>query len=111
MCILYNPYTYFLKNVRVGDKFRMIIDIIISKLYFEGGYKCECKEGTSLDVSGSICIDSRRGTCWRDVNDNTEQCEKSLNGLTLKSECCCSAIGVAWGSPCEKCDASRYDFT
>ena len=30
----------------------------------------------------------------------------SLLGLTLKSECCCSAIGVAWGSPCEKCDPS-----
>ena len=72
----------------------------------DGGYQCECKEGTSLDSSGSICIDSRRGTCWRDVNANTQQCENSLLGLTLKSECCCSAIGVAWGSPCEKCDPS-----
>jgi hypothetical protein len=29
-----------------------------------------------------------------------------LPGLTLKSECCCSAIGLAWGSPCEGCDPS-----
>jgi hypothetical protein len=33
------------------------------------------------------------------------QCENNLRGVMLKTECCCS-VGVAWGSPCEKCDRS-----
>ena len=37
----------------------------------------------------------------------TDQCENNLLGLTLKSACCCSAIGLAWGSPCEKCNPSE----
>ena len=69
-----------------------------------GGYKCECQIGSSLDPTGQMCVDSRRGTCWRAINDLNQQCENNLLGLTLKSECCCSAIGAAWGSPCEKCD-------
>ena len=69
-----------------------------------GGYKCQCESGSSLDPTGQMCIDSRRGTCWRAINDLTEKCENNLLGLTLKSECCCSAIGLAWGSPCEKCN-------
>ena len=47
------------------------------------------------------------GTCWRAINSLTDQCENNLLGLTLKSACCCSAIGLAWGSPCEKCNPSE----
>ncbi len=72
----------------------------------EGGYKCECDPGSSLDPSGTVCLDSRRGSCWTALNPVTNQCENNLPGLSLKSECCCS-LGLAWGSPCEKCDPAR----
>ena len=26
-----------------------------------GGYKCQCQSGTSLDPTGQVCVDSRRG--------------------------------------------------
>lgn len=69
----------------------------------QGSYRCECSSGFVLDSTGRFCIDSRKGTCWTDINSG--QCENSLSSLTLKSECCCS-VGVGWGSPCEPCDRS-----
>ena len=42
-----------------------------------GGYKCQCESGSSLDPTGQMCIDSRRGTCWRAINDLTEKCENN----------------------------------
>ena len=31
------------------------------------------------------------------------RCEGSVHSHITKAECCWSAVGVAWGSPCEKC--------
>ncbi|XP_056393271.1 fibrillin-2 [Hyla sarda] len=66
-----------------------------------GSFQCECSPGSKLDSTGLICIDSLKGTCWLNVQDN--RCEVNINGATLKSECC-STLGAAWGSPCEKCE-------
>nr|CAI5824069.1 unnamed protein product [Callosobruchus analis] len=71
-----------------------------------GSYKCECDPGSVLDNTGRICIDNRKGSCWTTLNRG--RCENNLPLLSLRSECCCS-VGVAWGSPCEKCNRNECD--
>ncbi|XP_032070485.1 fibrillin-2 [Thamnophis elegans] len=66
-----------------------------------GSFICECLSGSKLDSTGFICIDSLKGTCWLNIQDN--RCEVNLHGATLKSECC-ATLGAAWGSPCERCE-------
>ncbi|KAH0628173.1 hypothetical protein JD844_009001 [Phrynosoma platyrhinos] len=66
-----------------------------------GSFICECSSGSKLDSTGFICIDSLKGTCWLNIQDN--RCEVNINGGTLKSECC-ATLGAAWGSPCERCE-------
>ncbi|XP_063820322.1 fibrillin-2 [Pseudophryne corroboree] len=66
-----------------------------------GSFHCECSPGSKLDSTSRICIDSLKGTCWLNIQD--DRCEVNINGATLKSECCAS-LGAAWGSPCERCE-------
>uniref|UniRef100_A0A8D1TIW8 Fibrillin 3 n=1 Tax=Sus scrofa TaxID=9823 RepID=A0A8D1TIW8_PIG len=66
-----------------------------------GSYACECAPGSRLGPSGTVCLDSTKGTCWLKVQDG--RCEANLPGATLRSECC-ATLGAAWGSPCERCD-------
>uniref|UniRef100_UPI00358F92B7 fibrillin-2-like n=1 Tax=Myxine glutinosa TaxID=7769 RepID=UPI00358F92B7 len=66
-----------------------------------GSFVCECSTGTKVDDTGTICIDSVKGTCWMQILDN--RCEVNINGGTMKSECC-ATLGAAWGSPCEPCE-------
>uniref|UniRef100_A0A8C3X9N4 Fibrillin 3 n=1 Tax=Catagonus wagneri TaxID=51154 RepID=A0A8C3X9N4_9CETA len=66
-----------------------------------GSYACECAPGSRLGPSGTVCLDSTKGTCWWKVQDG--RCEANLPGATLRSECC-ATLGAAWGSPCERCD-------
>ncbi|KAM9367882.1 fibrillin-2 [Phaethornis superciliosus] len=66
-----------------------------------GSFNCECSPGSKLDSTRLICIDSLKGTCWLNIQDN--RCEANINGATLKSECC-ATLGAAWGSPCERCE-------
>ncbi|XP_041363896.1 fibrillin-2-like [Gigantopelta aegis] len=66
-------------------------------------FRCECDVGTTLDSTGRICVDNRRGACWLEITNG--QCEKNINSMTLRSECC-GSIGKAWGSPCEPCPTS-----
>nr|XP_014340413.1 PREDICTED: fibrillin-3 [Latimeria chalumnae] len=65
-----------------------------------GSFVCECSPGSKLDSTGTLCVDSMKGTCWLNIQD--ERCEVNINGATLKSECC-ATLGAAWGSPCERC--------
>ena len=51
-------------------------------------------------VHVSVCVDTRRSTCWVLVVD--DRCEGSVHADITKAECCAS-VGQAWGSPCEKC--------
>ncbi|CAH0559244.1 unnamed protein product [Brassicogethes aeneus] len=71
-----------------------------------GSYRCDCDPGSILDSTGRICIDNRKGSCWTKLNQG--RCENNLPLLSRRQECCCS-IGVAWGSPCERCDRSICD--
>ncbi|XP_072384771.1 fibrillin-1-like [Diabrotica undecimpunctata] len=71
-----------------------------------GSYKCECDPGSVLDNTGRICIDNRKGSCWTTLNRG--RCENDLPQLSRRSECCCS-VGVAWGSPCERCNRNECD--
>ncbi|MGH0175719.1 UNVERIFIED_CONTAM: hypothetical protein FKN15_071488 [Acipenser sinensis] len=66
-----------------------------------GSFNCECSHGSKLDSTNTICVDSMKGTCWLNINDG--RCEVNINGATLKSECC-STLGAAWGSPCDRCE-------
>uniref|UniRef100_A0AAZ3Q2V8 Fibrillin 2b n=1 Tax=Oncorhynchus tshawytscha TaxID=74940 RepID=A0AAZ3Q2V8_ONCTS len=68
---------------------------------FAGSFNCECSHGSKLDSTNTICVDSMKGTCWLNIQDG--RCEVNINGATLKSECC-STLGAAWGSPCERCE-------
>lgn len=45
-----------------------------------------------------------KSTCWLTIQDS--RCEVNINGATLKSECC-STLGAAWGSPCERCEIGQ----
>ncbi|XP_050313522.1 fibrillin-2-like [Anthonomus grandis grandis] len=71
-----------------------------------GSYKCECDPGSVLDNTGRICIDNRKGSCWTKLNHG--RCENNLPQLSKRTECCCS-IGVAWGSPCERCTRNECE--
>ncbi|XP_065169457.1 fibrillin-2-like [Atheta coriaria] len=71
-----------------------------------GSYKCECDPGSVLDNTGRICIDNRKGSCWTKMNHG--RCENNLPQLSRRQECCCS-IGVAWGSPCERCNRNECE--
>ncbi|XP_025772212.1 fibrillin-3 [Puma concolor] len=66
-----------------------------------GSYACECAPGSRLGPSGTVCLDSTRGTCWLQVQDG--RCEANLHGASLRSQCC-ATLGAAWGSPCERCE-------
>uniref|UniRef100_A0A452UGX3 Fibrillin 3 n=1 Tax=Ursus maritimus TaxID=29073 RepID=A0A452UGX3_URSMA len=66
-----------------------------------GSYACECDPGSRLGPSGTVCLDSTKGTCWLKVQEG--RCEANLHGASLRSECC-ATLGAAWGSPCERCE-------
>ncbi|XP_023560870.1 fibrillin-3 isoform X3 [Octodon degus] len=66
-----------------------------------GSYSCACAPGSRLGPSGTVCIDSTKGTCWLQIQDG--HCEVILQGASLRSECC-ATLGAAWGSPCQRCN-------
>nr|XP_054395512.1 fibrillin-3 isoform X14 [Pongo abelii] len=70
-------------------------------LNLAGSYTCKCAPGSRLDPSGTICLDSTKGTCWLKIQES--RCEVNLQGASLRSECC-ATLGAAWGSPCERCE-------
>ncbi|XP_060068909.1 fibrillin-2-like [Ylistrum balloti] len=66
-----------------------------------GSFRCICREpGASLDSTGRICVDNRKGACWLEIRNG--MCENNMRALVTKGECC-GSIGKAWGSPCEIC--------
>uniref|UniRef100_A0AAY5EYQ0 Fibrillin 2b n=1 Tax=Electrophorus electricus TaxID=8005 RepID=A0AAY5EYQ0_ELEEL len=67
-----------------------------------GSYRCECSEGFEPSVTGTECIDNRRGFCFTEVLQiMCQQTSTNRNSVT-KSECCCNG-GRGWGPQCELC--------
>lgn len=51
-------------------------------------------------------LDNRKGSCWTRLVHG--RCENNLPQLSRRAECCCS-VGVAWGSPCERCNRNECE--
>ncbi|XP_008270273.3 latent-transforming growth factor beta-binding protein 2 [Oryctolagus cuniculus] len=71
-----------------------------------GSYLCTCKPGLMLDPSRSRCVSDKavsmqQGLCYRSLGSGT--CTLPLAQQITKQICCCSRVGKAWGSECEKC--------
>uniref|UniRef100_A0A8C2V721 Latent-transforming growth factor beta-binding protein 2 n=1 Tax=Chinchilla lanigera TaxID=34839 RepID=A0A8C2V721_CHILA len=71
-----------------------------------GSYLCTCRPGLMLDPSRSRCVSDKavsmqQGLCYRSLGPGT--CALPLAQKITKQICCCSRVGKAWGSKCEKC--------
>ncbi|XP_043775587.1 latent-transforming growth factor beta-binding protein 2 isoform X2 [Cervus elaphus] len=71
-----------------------------------GSYLCTCRPGLLLDPSRSRCVSDKavsmqQGLCYRLLGPGT--CALPLAQRITKQICCCSRVGKAWGSLCEKC--------
>ncbi|XP_030617810.1 latent-transforming growth factor beta-binding protein 2 [Delphinapterus leucas] len=71
-----------------------------------GSYLCTCRPGLLLDPSRSRCVSDKaismqQGLCYRSLGPGT--CTLPLAQQITKQICCCSRVGKAWGSKCEKC--------
>uniref|UniRef100_A0A8C7BNQ4 Latent-transforming growth factor beta-binding protein 2 n=1 Tax=Neovison vison TaxID=452646 RepID=A0A8C7BNQ4_NEOVI len=71
-----------------------------------GSYLCTCGPGLMLDPSRSRCVSDKaismqQGLCYRSVGPGT--CALPLAQSITKQICCCSRVGKAWGSQCERC--------
>ncbi|XP_047395607.1 latent-transforming growth factor beta-binding protein 2 isoform X3 [Sciurus carolinensis] len=71
-----------------------------------GSYLCTCRPGLMLDPSRSRCVSDKavsmqQGLCYRSLGTGT--CALPLVQQITKQICCCSRVGKAWGSKCEKC--------
>nr|XP_054303867.1 latent-transforming growth factor beta-binding protein 2 isoform X1 [Pongo pygmaeus] len=71
-----------------------------------GSYLCTCRPGLMLDPSRSRCVSDKaismlQGLCYRLLGPGT--CTLPLAQRITKQICCCSRVGKAWGSECEKC--------
>ncbi|XP_029095628.1 latent-transforming growth factor beta-binding protein 2 isoform X2 [Monodon monoceros] len=71
-----------------------------------GSYLCTCRPGLLLDPSRSRCVSDKaismqQGLCYRLLGPGT--CTLPLAQQITKQICCCSRVGKAWGSKCEKC--------
>eukprot|EP00069_Balaena_mysticetus_P016877 bmy_10176T0 len=71
-----------------------------------GSYLCTCRPGLLLDPSRSRCVSDKavsmqQELCYRLLGPGT--CTLPLAQRITKQICCCSRVGKAWGSKCEKC--------
>ncbi|ELV09892.1 Latent-transforming growth factor beta-binding protein 2 [Tupaia chinensis] len=71
-----------------------------------GSFLCTCRPGLMLDPSRSRCVSDKavsmqQGLCYRSLESGT--CTLPLAQRITKQICCCSRVGKAWGSECEKC--------
>uniref|UniRef100_A0A665WA94 Latent-transforming growth factor beta-binding protein 4 n=1 Tax=Echeneis naucrates TaxID=173247 RepID=A0A665WA94_ECHNA len=71
-----------------------------------GSYRCTCKPGYMLDSARSHCVSDKavsdqRALCYRSVSVGT--CSLPLAQHITKQICCCSRVGKAWGSGCDRC--------
>ncbi|XP_005746909.1 fibrillin-1 isoform X1 [Pundamilia nyererei] len=72
-----------------------------------GSYHCNCPPDFELNPTRVGCVDTRSGSCFRDVRlrgDASENldCSNEIGVGVSKASCCCS-MGKGWGNPCELC--------
>uniref|UniRef100_A0A4W5QM39 Latent-transforming growth factor beta-binding protein 1 n=1 Tax=Hucho hucho TaxID=62062 RepID=A0A4W5QM39_9TELE len=77
-----------------------------------GSYRCTCKPGYMLDPARSHCVSDKavsdqRGMCYRSASAGT--CSLPLTQHITKQICCCSRVGKAWGTACERCPLPDTD--
>uniref|UniRef100_A0A674AN72 Latent-transforming growth factor beta-binding protein 1 n=1 Tax=Salmo trutta TaxID=8032 RepID=A0A674AN72_SALTR len=77
-----------------------------------GSYRCTCKPGYMLDPARSHCVSDKavsdqRGMCYRSASAGT--CSLPLTQHITKQICCCSRVGTAWGTACERCPLPDTD--
>ncbi|XP_075388541.1 latent-transforming growth factor beta-binding protein 2 isoform X2 [Tenrec ecaudatus] len=72
----------------------------------QGSYVCTCRPGLMLDPARSRCVSDKAvsvhpGLCYRWLGQGA--CTLPLAQRITKQICCCSRVGKAWGTECEKC--------
>uniref|UniRef100_A0A8C7FEW8 Latent-transforming growth factor beta-binding protein 1 n=1 Tax=Oncorhynchus kisutch TaxID=8019 RepID=A0A8C7FEW8_ONCKI len=77
-----------------------------------GSYRCTCKPGYMLDPARSHCVSDKavsdqRGMCYRSASAGI--CSLPLTQHITKQICCCSRVGKAWGTACERCPLPDTD--
>ncbi|XP_064809909.1 latent-transforming growth factor beta-binding protein 2-like isoform X1 [Oncorhynchus masou masou] len=77
-----------------------------------GSYRCTCKPGYMLDPARSHCVSDKavsdqRGMCYRSASAGI--CSLPLAQHITKQICCCSRVGKAWGTACERCPLPDTD--
>ncbi|KAM9842615.1 latent-transforming growth factor beta-binding protein 2-like [Aulostomus maculatus] len=78
----------------------------------KGSYKCICKLGFMLDPARSHCVSDKavsaqKALCYRSVSAGT--CSLPLSQHITKQICCCSRVGKAWGTGCDRCPLPGSD--
>ncbi|XP_041795911.1 latent-transforming growth factor beta-binding protein 4 isoform X3 [Chelmon rostratus] len=75
-----------------------------------GSYSCVCRVGFILDASHGICISQsviseEKGQCYRVLGSGQgpSSCSLPIARNITKQICCCSRVGKAWGSDCQRC--------
>ncbi|XP_077996106.1 latent-transforming growth factor beta-binding protein 3-like isoform X2 [Glandiceps talaboti] len=71
-----------------------------------GSYQCSCNIGFSLDSSGTLCVASVTGKCFR--RNPRGSCSDAVGNRMTQMQCCCS-IGKAWGGNCDACPRRGTD--
>ncbi|XP_060735308.1 latent-transforming growth factor beta-binding protein 2-like [Tachysurus vachellii] len=78
----------------------------------KGSYRCTCKPGYMLDAARSQCVSDKavsveQASCYRSILPGS--CSHPLAQKITKQICCCSRVGKAWGSACERCPLPDTD--
>ncbi|CAN9502211.1 unnamed protein product [Ophioblennius macclurei] len=78
----------------------------------KGSYRCVCKPGYMLDHDRSHCVSDKavsvhRAQCYRSISAGS--CSLPLVNHLTKQICCCSRVGKAWGSACDRCPLPGSD--
>ncbi|KAM9465805.1 latent-transforming growth factor beta-binding protein 1-like [Clarias gariepinus] len=77
-----------------------------------GSYRCTCKPGYMLDAARSQCVSDKavsmeKASCYRFISPSS--CSHPMAQKITKQICCCSRVGKAWGSACERCPLPDTD--
>ncbi|XP_063058790.1 latent-transforming growth factor beta-binding protein 3 isoform X2 [Engraulis encrasicolus] len=73
----------------------------------QGSFRCTCKPGYTLDRTR--CVGKTElGRCYRVVSESGV-CALPLDKDISLEFCCCTTVGKAWGSSCQRCPDANTD--